>query len=468
MFEEDKPKPSRNQRKTDLKVANLAKNAPSEILNTNPDKLSEIAIQHGLFDWITGQKYLAGEKPFGEEFRTYTLDPTHDTNVLIKVTDGKASYVGNAAFINKVWQSMRAFKSHNYQYKVKRSSLTEIVTLFKEVEHSLHLKTAPSIFCWESEKDKIAFNRVKDPAEIGFFWPSDEFRVLAPLYSDFLDRCSNPYEVRQYLGSILYPESDRKITLCLWGPTDAGKTTFISSLLDNILGTSGFATMETDNSSPRFLKHKMINKLAVLGDEAHPDFFTKPLFKQLTGGSKQTVDRKNKDEIDAELVCKFIFCANEMPQIPRDESYSSRILLSHISSITGSQLQVHEVKAQLLKELTFTLADLKQAYADLGGKKIKIPEDNHTAAIERAEEGAQLIFDELFEYFPTNDPKHGCFLTMEKFGKALKPRLAYSDVTLTEFYKFLRRKYKCVLNQQKSVRGKNDRYATYLKLKSTH
>lgn len=466
MPDDNKTKPRRGKGKSYL---NLAESGEDENPNKNNDliKPNPAQIEARLLNWVSGAFPFLGAEPFGDEYRVFIQNPTRKNGrVIIRVIDGKATIVSEDDLFGEVWQQMWDLPTEYWEYKVGSAIVNTVVELFKRTKHRLLLSQPPEVFCWDSEKDKIAYTRLPDPPPLMEFWPSEGFKKNAPLYSDFINRSQHPYEVRQFLGSALDVKSDRKMVLWNHGHSDGGKSIFLTFLLQTIFGDSGFGTLEIDPAGNAFTKESIANKLVVFGDEVKADILTSLWFKQTTGSPKQKVNPKGKAAFDAAFRNKFIFASNYLPKLPRkDTSYSSRVILNRVANISQNLILTEaEVERRLKEEFPFILADIWQAYKDLHGRKIKMPDGCHEESFKAHEEPYQMMFDELYEHFPEQG-ENDSLVTSRDFDQAVSRKLQdYREITKRGFIKFLKDRYDIKVGHLKKFKtGKVARVVPFIK-----
>lgn len=123
-----------------------------------------------------------------------------------------------------------------------------------------------------------------------------------------------------YLGYILSQETAKSFQyfLLLIGEGNNGKTFFID-VIRNMFTSDLYTTMElSEMGINRFASASLENKILILNDDVSEDIFRSPDFiKRLVGGAETiTVEKKNVDPYEIEVVAKPIISTNKVPYLP--------------------------------------------------------------------------------------------------------------------------------------------------------
>lgn len=423
------------------------------------DKLSQHQIEYDLIDWMAGERIPDGLKnatPFPANFRTYFQDESKRNLELIEIKDGLATIASDQVLYDALVKSIKSFTGPASQYQIPYRQIEQLAKSFIKEPMRCRLKQAPAIFCWESQKDILAFNRVPNPApDWKFFYGTDEFKAKAPLWADFIDRNEEKDAVRAFFGSLLFPDSSHKQSLHLCGPGDAGKTTMIEVLLECFFGKRGFAAFEPKVENDLFYKEEWIGKMAMFADEI-PDWFYKTNeYKKLTGAENHRINIKFKSSYLANITAKLIATSNLRPAIPPDQAVCDRLIISNVSSLTHKDTDRNRLKARILAEMPYIIADCLEAFRWLEGKKIKVGDNNHEESLEIYAAPMQELFDRYFKHSPGQRLEINIFRT-------LITRHGDKMTNYSQMRAFVIQKYRCEFN----FRDKSSRYLSNISLKS--
>lgn len=423
--------------------------------------------QRDLINWMSGThtvEALSEIEPFDKRFKCFYRDREKGTSELIEVKDGLANTISPSVLFTELWERMGHFSGNARMYMLELNQADKVADFYSKVKHAQFLNAPPPVFCWESEKNQIAFNRIMDPADTKYFFPSPEFRSKAPIYSDYLDRCENPDTKRQFLGSLLDIKSPRKKIFWDWGPSDAGKSTMIITLLKGIFGERGFVSLDMiDPKSDPFWKESLVGKLAVFIDEANPAFLRSPIFKQLTGTPTQRINPKGDKTFNIEMNFKVMFASNPQPIFPAESGILSRVITNYIRPLERT-INPNDLPAKLASEFPFIIADIKHAHEERWGFDIEIPDGNHVSSIEKYNEALQMVFDACFD--AAHDEAEEVFeVTSADFLGKIKHYCNGRDITENKLRDFVRDAYKSRIGVEKRVGGKKLRWVTNIRFK---
>lgn len=425
------------------------------------DGLPFYQIQYDLMDWMTGTNVvdaLQRAKPFPKKYRTYYKDNRKNSREIIEVNNGLATYSSEDEVYMDLVEAIKSFEGPARQYCLPYRQISELAHAYLKQRGPHCLPSAPEIFCWMSEKDKIAWNRVIDPAPNWFdFYGSDEFREKAPIFSDFIDRCDEKLAMRQFLGSLLHPKASHKQSLHVYGERDAGKSVMFETLLECFFGKSGFAPLNTkDITKDSFIKEDFVGKMAIFADEMDDAFYSHNDYKSLTGATRQRVNIKNKSAYHTDITAKFIATSNFVPMIPSDPAVMGRMILVKIQNLKKIETDEQKFKRNLLIEVPYIIADILHAYSLLGGKRIEVSEDAHAESLEIGTAPFQVFFEQYFKHTPGTK-----FLPVSEFRRIV---VSYGDkINYKSFRQFLTHKYGCVFD---FVSPDSRRMVTNISLKS--
>lgn len=156
--------------------------------------------------------------------------------------------------------------------------------------------------------------------------------------------------VKEFIGYLLIKRYIFHKALMLNGVTGTGKTTF-QRMLISFLGTDNVSTRTLqDLCENKFAKADLFGKLANISDDIPSNAVRySGFFKQLTGESRITGERKFKDAFDFCNNAKVIFSCNELPSVMSDDDayYYRWIIVETKHRFIGDQ-----ANRNLINELT--------------------------------------------------------------------------------------------------------------------
>ncbi|MEM4973101.1 MAG: phage/plasmid primase, P4 family [Candidatus Hadarchaeales archaeon] len=156
----------------------------------------------------------------------------------------------------------------------------------------------------------------------------------------------------QFAGFCLYRSYFLRKALVLVGGGRNGKTTFLEFLIE-WLGRENVASVPVqDLDESRFSAFDLFGRLAnVVDDLPSYKWFGTGRFKQLTGGSPMSVERKFHQPFWTYLYAKCIFAANKLPEVSDEtEAFWDRIeIVTFPNTFDGSQKRP-EIVSEMLKE----------------------------------------------------------------------------------------------------------------------
>lgn len=158
---------------------------------------------------------------------------------------------------------------------------------------------------------------------------------------------------QEWFGYMLWRRySEKKALVCI-GPTDTGKTVFLSVMF-NFLGKNNISSIDLHALTPnnRFATEHLFNKYANICDElTSDDLKDVSKFKKLTGRSVMDAEPKFKDRFSFENYAKLVFATNKMPilqgAIEDPESYYDRWVIF----VFDNKVQESEKNKKLTEEI---------------------------------------------------------------------------------------------------------------------
>lgn len=146
-----------------------------------------------------------------------------------------------------------------------------------------------------------------------------------PILDEFLGEVVNEDEIshlQEWAGYLLIPEYPVKKGLIVIGPTDSGKSTFLSAQKEilGITNVSSATLQQLSKADGRFVTSKLYKKLANIA----PDMPTNSvgdtsIFKGITGRDLIPGEFKYKNPFDFQPRSKLMFSANSLPSVKEDD-----------------------------------------------------------------------------------------------------------------------------------------------------
>jgi P4 family phage/plasmid primase-like protien len=184
--------------------------------------------------------------------------------------------------------------------------------------------------------------RPHSPSHIGFRRLPTDYRPARdiPAYAfekvdEFVSRVIPERDDRrvfwQYVGYILHRGYFTRGLFYLIGPHGAGKSALLE-LLVNCFGPENFSHVTPQQMNSDFGLAPLVNALANVSAEAGVNHSnaTIEVMKALSGGDAVSVNRKNRDRIEAKLHVPLLFSANDFPRFAQEgatEALRSRLIV---------------------------------------------------------------------------------------------------------------------------------------------
>ena len=414
--------------------------AQSKSEEEKPPKIPLPQIQYALLGWMAGTRKLPGAAGFPDTFRTIEIDRAKGVYTVLEIDENNlATEVHHKTLRDAILKLMARFEGDAALYCLPIEKLESLSEIFMETKHGRQIPMPP-IFTFESEKSTIAFNRVPNPnRDLKEFYGTDAFKKLAPLYSDFIRRCSEPLAVRQFFGTLLHPRYHGKQSLHLWGDSNAGKSTFVEVFLQTLCGKRGYEPVNFDTADP-FRLDGWSGKLALFADEMDDDYYHTLEYKRITNSAEQKVNLKHIRAHKQLINAKLIATSNPCPSLPTDNAVTNRIVLCKVEPLKKMNNDLEELNKALKEEMPYILADMEYAFSLLGGKPIAVSDNCHEEALSIYSAPFQEFFD---RYFVTIDNKTS--LLVADFKRIIVQK-GEGKISYKEMREFVRQKYGSDLN----------------------
>lgn len=174
-----------------------------------------------------------------------------------------------------------------------------------------------------------------------------------PLIETFLSEILNAEDielVKEFIGYLIVNGYIFHKALMLVGKTGTGKTTLLK-LMTALLGESNVSTETLQQlTDSRFQAANLVGKMANISDDipSNPIKYV-GMFKQLTGESRMSCEKKFKDSFPFVNNAKAIFACNEIPPAQNaDDAYFYRWLIVEMNK----QIQQDKMDKKLFQKLS--------------------------------------------------------------------------------------------------------------------
>jgi len=251
----------------------------------------------------------------------------------------------------------------------------------------------PKLIRERSDKG-LCFHRLEfDIDKNGFFEQHKH-----PLFTEFLNRCSNAEALMAFIGSLFFDNADRQQYLWVYGMGQNGKSSLLR-FLGRLLGPASAAKV-TPSKEDKFWTHGLLGKrLVQFPDCSDGRYPSSQFFKMLSGNDAVPVEEKGKMAVNAQLNCKFIFASNDKPEISGQKSDLRRAIFCEVDPIATNPDPKYDTN--LWAEAPYIAGTCVTTYDRLCGIKGNIPIPVDEADIKLlADENAcewELLFNEFFE-----------------------------------------------------------------------
>ena len=218
-----------------------------------------------------------------------------------------------------------------------------------------------------------------------------------PIFAKMINRMGNKNAFVKKVGGYFDPEGFRKQSIWLWGPTNGGKS-IVQQLITRMMGgASNRAILTPSEMKGSFWKELLVGKALWVVQEADAKFLSTPAYKSLTGDSEHVINPKGESLYAVKLDGHMLFASNEEPAVKRDAAVIDRVIPVYMEPVPEEELlEEHVLWRELERELPYIAGFCIQQYKMGGTKKIDCSKEDIYKAIEKVEEGMQVVFDTYF------------------------------------------------------------------------
>jgi putative DNA primase/helicase len=214
--------------------------------------------------------------------------------------------------------------------------------------------------------------------------------------------------LQEYVGYCLDRSLAYKMALLLVGPHDVGKTTLLRAIIA-LLGEKNVTALSLIDLEERFMLAELYGKVANVHDDlSHEELKKIGKFKQITGDSLITAQRKFTDPFHFTNEAKPIFATNNIPKAPDsyDNAFYERWRIIHMNHVFKPEEMDRQLRDRLASPEELT-GILNWALEGLGRLEAREYFESHqTTAQVKAEFGwidsVELFLGADAEFDPTS------------------------------------------------------------------
>lgn len=395
-----------------------------------------------LANWVMGDPQTLGQSPspyfrndkFPYKFLVFRDEVSGVANLFKVLEDGSSGTVipiHKSTLGNTLVQEMASLVQGT-PYELTPQRVKEIVDLV--LQKSPALKGSPKSVGFKSTPEVVRFRHPFDPPRgQGVKWKEN-----APRFAAMLERMSQPEVVLARIGSIFYPEANRKQAVWISGPKDCGKSLFNEVISMICGGSSGvFAVATSSDFRSQWFMGQLIGRRVLAILESDPAILSTDKFKSITGDDKHLINQKYMPSYMAEIDAMLWFYSNSAPLVSGQEEFKERVIDVRMSPLEADSRSWNgEVLAAIQNELAAVIGASMDAYERLCPRHNAIPVDMTSieGAVDEAEDWAQSIFEVYFE------ESIGC----ESSGVVhmfLKNHLKMTKAEISQLYSIWERRY---------------------------
>jgi putative DNA primase/helicase len=201
----------------------------------------------------------------------------------------------------------------------------------------------------------------------GSFDPAAKCPVFLKYLNGVLPESEHPL-IQEMLGYFLIAVNKAQKSFVIVGKGDSGKSTFLSTVQDVLLGQENVSALTWQSLDEKFEKVQLFGKLAnIFADLPSENIRDTGTFKSITGEDYISAQHKFKDSFNFRPFARLLFSCNNVPKSYNDKSdgfYRRLILIRFDRVISEAQKDRH------LKEKLAAEADGILAWALIGLKRL--------------------------------------------------------------------------------------------------
>jgi hypothetical protein len=311
-------------------------------------------------------------------------DEKGETQTIAIAEDGVALFVNEEAILADIAKYIASCK-HLINFP-RDKDCKEILKYWKRT--STPIKTQDIAMVLQASKPGITWRRL----------PWDLCDGPTPLFDDMMGRTTNSKSLMHFIGSLFFNQSDRQTYVWIYGKGGDGK----GSLVSVLAGVLGDAYASENTRVNQFWSSGILGKRLVCFPDCEDFLFpTSGLFKQITGGDKIRVERKNQAPFTSDLICKCMFLSNRKPELSTMEADMRRVIYCEMTKPDEME-GAESYRARLWDEAKHFLYKCVKMYQEAYPTHSPIRADRQEIieVAGEADEFATMIFDRHFEATP--------------------------------------------------------------------
>lgn len=226
-----------------------------------------------------------------------------------------------------------------------------------------------------------------------------DWQPITPIFDEMMSRTGNAKALMAWIGSLLDPAADLSQYVWIYGQGGEGKST-LGRFLSSVFGYAAMST-QPPAKDDRFWSGGLVGKRLVMFPDCENYIYpTTGQFKSLTGGDMQRVEDKHRSAVQVKINCKFLFLANEKPEIANSRADFRRAIFCHMQPFENEPDSNYE--RLLWKEAADILGKCLIEYKAVSGPNKAIPcNKEELEAIAENKEGQLLgIIYSTFRFDP--------------------------------------------------------------------
>ena len=266
---------------------------------------------------------ITGVKPFGAKFHIIA----DSMGVRVPVQEDHEQvlhYVKEDMIISKIMTYCHITNNARGLHSIDQEDATKIMKFWKAYTTPIDATFVKSV-ANKSEKT-LCWHRLP--------WDINGSNAPTPLFDELISRiATNQPQLLAWIGSLLVEDADRQTYVWLHGEGRNGKGRLIY-LLEQVFGPSYSSQTAPERGEQRFFNAGLLGKrLVVFPDCNNYTFPTSGLFKSLTGGDAQRIERKGRDVFTAHIQARYLFSSNTAPHISGSTADTRRAIYAEIEGI---------------------------------------------------------------------------------------------------------------------------------------
>lgn len=370
-------------------------------------------------------------KEFGHKF--HVAEDTAGHQIYLKEeSDGQLRFVSGEMILNNLISYFKRHCTHTHATDVKPADFKYAMQLWASDVRPIDLDTVAPVL--QKSTPGICFHRLPFDLSMGEF----------PTWQEMFNRTSNGTALKLWIGSLFFQQSDMQTYVWIYGEGEDGKGSLARALM-RALGDYHSASEQVPTRENRFWTSGLLGKrLVVFPDCNNYGFPQTGLFKSLTGGDRQRIERKNEQPFTTTLKAKYLFLSNEKPSLSGQQSDRRRAIYCELKRPTVNFGRGYE--GFLWDEMPYFLFHCVKLYLAACPNHEKIPVDESVidTLVSDNEEFYEYLYERRFESTPIENRQE--WLKAEKNNRPHVTANRFVDIMRQEkLSEFDKRRFKAWL-----------------------